>query len=361
LFVKMPSGTSVEEAFAFGTKLVDQVAMDNPWPMKLIHEKVYYPCCLVTKKRYVGRAYETPEKFRLDAKGIETIRRDTCPAVAVTIERILNSVFDMTTTLSYDPSTALEIACVGEFTNFLKPKKVPTKFFVFQNQVRQVTSYKDMNHLPPAARVAVDQGRTDFAKGERIAYVVTQGAAKSKLSDQVMPPNTLLEGGKRISLEYYTTKQIVPAVQRIFGPIANRAFSWLSLAREIVGQKIILRDSKLQVTNRHCVVCKAIVASSIFSNSSNIPLLCGNCLKPSSQARSIAHVNSQLCNAERKVVDTTKICLNCTAGAPIDGCQDAYHCSVYFERFEAKKCLTETYTNRQRMTREIPSINSHCS
>ena len=354
LFVKLPSGTSVEDAFLFGTKLVDQVAIDNPWPMKLVHEKVYYPCCLVTKKRYVGRAYETPNQFRLDAKGIETIRRDTCPAVAVTIERILNSVFDMVTTLSYDPSTALEIACITEFSNFLKPKKIPQKFFVFQNQVRQVGSYKDMNHLPPAARVAVDQGRTDLARGERIAYVVTQGAAKSKLSDQVMPPNTLLEGGQKISLEYYTTKQIVPAVQRIFGPIANRAYSWLSVAREMVGEKNIVREkNKLSVTNRHCVVCNAIVASSIFSSSSNIPLLCAKCLQPNAQPRSIAHVASELRKAEHRVSETTKICFNCTSGAPIEGCQDAYHCSNYFERFEARKALAEQYANRQRMKREI--------
>ena len=37
-----------------------------------------------TKKRYVGFMYETPDQQKpvYDAKGIETVRRDGCPAVA---------------------------------------------------------------------------------------------------------------------------------------------------------------------------------------------------------------------------------------------------------------------------------------
>lgn len=39
---------------------------------------------LETKKRYVGYMYETLEQTEpvFDAKGIETVRRDGCPAVA---------------------------------------------------------------------------------------------------------------------------------------------------------------------------------------------------------------------------------------------------------------------------------------
>ena len=39
---------------------------------------------LQTKKRYVGYMYETLDQKEpvFDAKGIETVRRDSCPAVA---------------------------------------------------------------------------------------------------------------------------------------------------------------------------------------------------------------------------------------------------------------------------------------
>ena len=41
------------------------------------------PCVLQTKKRYVGYAYESEDQKEpiFDAKGIETVRRDGCPAV----------------------------------------------------------------------------------------------------------------------------------------------------------------------------------------------------------------------------------------------------------------------------------------
>ena len=44
---------------------------------------MYQPCVLITKKRYVGYSYETLEQKEpiFDAKGIETVRRDNCPAV----------------------------------------------------------------------------------------------------------------------------------------------------------------------------------------------------------------------------------------------------------------------------------------
>jgi hypothetical protein len=43
---------------------------------------------LLTKKRYVGYSYESPEQMKpiFDAKGIETVRRDTCPTVAKILE-----------------------------------------------------------------------------------------------------------------------------------------------------------------------------------------------------------------------------------------------------------------------------------
>lgn len=45
--------------------------------------QVYLPCVLQSKKRYVGLSYESPDQATptFDAKGIETVRRDNCPAV----------------------------------------------------------------------------------------------------------------------------------------------------------------------------------------------------------------------------------------------------------------------------------------
>jgi hypothetical protein len=235
----------------------------------------------------------------------------------------------------------VEIACISEFLKFLKPGNIPIKYFIFQNQVRQLENYKDIERLPPAARVAVDQGLGDtMSRGDRIAYIVVQGEIGAKLSDQVMPPSVLMEG-KRPSMDYYMTKQIIPSVQRIFGPLANRAFSWLTQAKSMVRNGGTFQG-KFAASDRKCFLCRAVTASYIFGFA-KVPLFCPNCR---SLPQAIAAFQKSINVAERRVVECQKICLNCTNGYSPNLCVDAYHCSVYFERFNAARDLISKYSDR---------------
>ena len=82
IFVLLP-GKSKDEAFDIGEEMAKVITQDNPKPVKLKFEKVYLPCILQTKKRYVGYMYESRDQVKpvYDAKGIETVRRDGVPAV----------------------------------------------------------------------------------------------------------------------------------------------------------------------------------------------------------------------------------------------------------------------------------------
>lgn len=126
-------GATKEQAFKIGQEIAEAVTATNPKPVKLKFEKVlgggvkpwymgnplylsacalsfgvvplcflffihaldilrlfsvcsqvYLPCVLQTKKRYVGYMYESLDQKEpvFDAKGIETVRRDSCPAVS---------------------------------------------------------------------------------------------------------------------------------------------------------------------------------------------------------------------------------------------------------------------------------------
>lgn len=113
-------GATKEQAFKIGLEIAEAVTATNPKPVKLKFEKVkthklwkkkiinwfrcdceartknnikdlcvyfsqvYLPCVLQTKKRYVGYMYESLDQKEpvFDAKGIETVRRDSCPAVS---------------------------------------------------------------------------------------------------------------------------------------------------------------------------------------------------------------------------------------------------------------------------------------
>lgn len=83
MFVLVP-GRTRQDAFRIGAEIAEVVTNENPHPVKLKLEKVYQPSILQTKKRYVGYMYENADQTEpvYEAKGIETVRRDGCPAVA---------------------------------------------------------------------------------------------------------------------------------------------------------------------------------------------------------------------------------------------------------------------------------------
>ena len=95
LFVLL-EGRTRQEAFEIGREIAEVATAANPPPMELELEKVYQPCVLLTKKRYAGYMYESAGQSAptWDAKGIETVRRDGCPAERKILERAMRLLFD---------------------------------------------------------------------------------------------------------------------------------------------------------------------------------------------------------------------------------------------------------------------------
>lgn len=93
LFVYL-KGRTKDQAFAIGEEIAETITKANPRPIKLKFEKVYHPCVLLAKKRYVGFKYEFQQQKDpdFDAKGIETIRRDGIPATQKMQETCLKCV-----------------------------------------------------------------------------------------------------------------------------------------------------------------------------------------------------------------------------------------------------------------------------
>lgn len=94
VFVHLPNASGMKEAFQVGQDIADTISAMFPNPMRLRFEKVYNPCILLIKKRYVGMKYERPDQTepQFDAKGIETVRRDGCPLVSKMLETSLKYV-----------------------------------------------------------------------------------------------------------------------------------------------------------------------------------------------------------------------------------------------------------------------------
>lgn len=172
LFVEFP-GRSREEAFRLGGEIARAVTKVNRRPIELELEKVYHPCILLTKKRYVGYSYESPAQKEpiFDAKGIETVRRDSCPVVAKMLEKCIRILFE-----DQDLSKAKRY-CQKQWSKILL-NRAPVQDLIFQKEVR-LGSYRNETSIPPAAVVASKAMAIDpMAEpryGERVPYVVVYG------------------------------------------------------------------------------------------------------------------------------------------------------------------------------------------
>merc|ERR1719221_1156134 len=84
---------TVAEAMRMGEEAADMVSATFLRPIKLEFEKVYFPYLLMNKKRYAGLYWTKPDAYdKLDAKGIETVRRDNCGLVRQVVETVLNTL-----------------------------------------------------------------------------------------------------------------------------------------------------------------------------------------------------------------------------------------------------------------------------
>lgn len=136
MFVLVP-GRSREEAFRIGSEIAETVTKENPFPVRLKLEKIYQPSILQTKKRYVGYMYETPDQKEptYEAKGIETVRRDGCPATAKILEKTLRILFE-----TCDVSAVKRYVC-KQFTKILSGR-ANVQDLIFAKEFRGVNGYK---------------------------------------------------------------------------------------------------------------------------------------------------------------------------------------------------------------------------
>jgi DNA polymerase zeta len=343
LFVRVP-GTTKEEAFAVGRRIAAKAAAIFPKPIKLQLEKVYHPCVLLTKKRYVGYAYdsETTTTPVFDAKGIETVRRDSCGIVQKTMEAALRMLFEVR-----DVSRVKRM--VMRTWQRVITGRVPLSLFIFRKEVRLGT-YKDL--LPPAAVVATRELEADPRAaprhGERVAFVVTFGGPGAKLKDCVVAPHEMLEaelsGSSRIHSTYYITKQMIPALHRIFSLIGASVASWYAeMPRAYFEPRGAANVSRIQTyfpTARPCLLCRGRCVGSA---------VCANCRSDSGSVQVSHYVLSMRQRAlEERRARLHEVCLYCVGGFERDErvvCCHNMDCTVRFEK--------QRITLREELTRRV--------
>ncbi|EFN82226.1 DNA polymerase zeta catalytic subunit [Harpegnathos saltator] len=224
LFVLL-TGKSREEAFVIGEEIADAVTAANPPPVKLKFEKVLQPSILQTKKRYCGYMYETREQEKPEflAKGIETVRRDGCPAVAKILEKSLKILFDT------KDISLVKSHITRQFDKIFR-RRVSIQDLTFAKEFRGMRGYK-ANACVPALELTRRLTRKDPRAiprtSERVRYVIVAGAPSQALIHCVRSPaEVLADPALMPNSVYYITKVIVPPLNRCFNLFGVDVNTW---------------------------------------------------------------------------------------------------------------------------------------
>ncbi|CAL8086496.1 unnamed protein product [Orchesella dallaii] len=298
-------GRSREDAFKLAYEMADEVTQSNPKPVKLKFEKIYQPCILQSKKRYVGFAYETPDQKKpvYDAKGIETVRRDGCPAVKKILEKTLHVLF------TSNNKTKVEEYIKLQFEKLFKGR-VSMQDYIFAREFRGRAGYKPAACVPSleiAKRLAQLDPRAEPLVSERVPYVVIYGNPTLPLIKLVRTPEEFLRNPEmRLNAHYYIEKAIIPAVNRCLKLAGMDAFKWYAhLPRKFL-RNIIDSKPKGQgtldayVLHQNCFKCGGRAERG----------LCSVCL--ADQPSTVIHLQEIVRNSKSKLSGCLEICTNCS-------------------------------------------------
>lgn len=345
LFVYLP-GKSREDAFKIGKEIASEITKQNPDPVQLKFEKVYHPCFLVTKKRYVGYSYEHESQGspNFDAKGIETVRRDGTPGQQKIVEKALKKLFD-TADLSH-----VKEYLQTEFSKIISGK-VNIKDFCFAREVK-LGSYKSEKTAPPGAHVAMkmmeDDARKEPQYKERVPYVVKMGKIGEPLRSRCISPEAYLRSkDARLDSEYYIIKTLIPPLQRFFQLLGVDINDWYrSMPRP--NQSLMSSDFD-EAKSLHAIVKrKSCLRCNKEVHPNHVTCICDTCR--SDRSSTILAFQERLRSKQSKINSVLKVCQTCTfslhhdAFAPLDSialaCQSK-DCPVYFDRVKHTKGLRD--------------------
>ena len=345
LFVYL-KGRTRAEAFDIGEDIAATVTKMNPRPVKLKFEKVYHPCVLLAKKRYVGFKYEHRNQTEpdFDAKGIETVRRDGTPAeqkIEETALKILFRTADLSQVKSFFQAQCSKIM----------KGKVSIQDFCFAREVKLGT-YSDKGPPPPGALISarrmMEDPRLEPQYGERVPYLVITGGPGARLIDRCVAPEVLLNDAQlELDAEYYISKNLIPPLERIFNLVGANVRQWyddmpkfqrirrVEVAMNVDGMESGLSKKTLEsyMKSSTCLVCREALDSE--------SPICNNCFEHAPQ--SILHLQAKLSKAEKKTMDIAKICRSCSGLAFGEEVRcDSKDCPVFYSRTRLKAAVTNS-------------------
>ncbi len=161
---------------------------------------------------------------KYDAKGIETVRRDGCPAVAKVLEKSLRVLFE-----TKDVSR-VKLFVKRQFQKVMR-ERASLQDLTFAREFRGFEGYK-AGAVVPALELAKSCLRLDRRSvplsGERVPYVIVHGEPGRPLIQSVRTPAEVSARWPELrpNAQYYIVKVIAPPLNRCLSLLGADVLTW---------------------------------------------------------------------------------------------------------------------------------------
>jgi len=303
-------------------------------PIKLEFEKVYLPYLLMNKKRYAGMLWTKPTHWDyMDAKGIETVRRDNAPITKNLVQKVLDYVL-------IDSDKEKAIAYTKNIISRLLQNKVDLSNLIISKKLNKIEDYKvRAAHVELVVKMRARGDSLKYKTGDRVSYVIIKGQKKAKAYEKAEDPLYVLENKIAIDTEYYLKNQLQQPLTRIFEPIVGAKGVQEILrgdhTRTIKVSKTNMGAMfKFAVKKKTCIGCKCVLKGADAKGS-----VCSKCGPKKSQLfmKQMAVVRKK----ERLFHVMWTQCQRCQGSLTQEVLCSNRDCPIFYKRTKVKKDMEE--------------------
>jgi DNA polymerase delta subunit 1 len=185
-------------------------------PNDLELEKVYCPYFLYSKKRYAAKMYEKKgDKVvfkKIDVKGLQVVRRDTCGYVRGVLKHLLNLVLE-----SNDPRPPIEFA--RQSGRDLLAGKISSSDLLMSKQLG--SDYKTRQpHVEVRDKIRKRAPGSEPQNGDRVQFLIVKGSGRL-LCEKAEDPSFVTENKIPVDYAYYFDHQLQKPVCDLLEPLVG--------------------------------------------------------------------------------------------------------------------------------------------
>jgi DNA polymerase delta subunit 1 len=217
-------------------------------PNDLELEKVYCPYFLYSKKRYAAKMYEKKGDAvvfkKIDVKGLQVVRRDSCPYVRETLKSLLGMILE-----SDDPRPVIQFA--RQASADLVAGKIPVEKLQMSKQL--ASDYKvPMPHVAVRDKIKARAPGSEPQQGDRVQFVIVTGSRDAKMYEKAEDPAWVRENPEiKVDYQYYFTNQLKKPVCDLLEPLVGTRAEQTIFAAATAGSKRGTFDPKMRTLDSY--------------------------------------------------------------------------------------------------------------